>query len=116
MNTVVIPAPRAPVVILVLAVVCVLLLAWLAVMCLACYGLFLRLREVEELARSLARRDRHQRETIRRYRAEFWALADVNTPPAAVAALTPDAEPPIPSGWLDDLNDLPTTHEREYPL
>lgn len=36
-------------------------------------------------------------------------------PPAAVAALAPDAEPPIPAGWLDDLNTLPTTSEREYP-
>lgn len=102
-------------VILVLAVVCVLLLAWLVVMCLACYGLFLRLREVEELLRrkcaefdelediagNQARRIRHLRERIDGYRAELDALSI--TPPAATAALTPDDPSLLPAEieqWL----------------
>lgn len=75
-----------------------------------------RAREAERERERLAWRVRRQREVIQRYRRDFWELADLDgTPPAACAALTPDAEPPIPAGWLDDLDQLPTTYDREYP-
>lgn len=98
----------------VLAVGCVLLL-----IALGTFALLWRAAALDN--RHKARIIRHQRERIDGYRADLDACnhrldALSIAPPAACAALTPDAEPPIPAGWLDDLNTLPTTHEREYPL
>ncbi|HEY9413238.1 MAG TPA: hypothetical protein VIQ30_00640 [Pseudonocardia sp.] len=82
-----------------LALLAVLLLIVLGVVCLFWRACVAQLQEVEDLARHLA--------------ADLDALSIAG--PTVYAALTPDAEPPVPAGWLDDLNQLPTTHEREYP-
>ncbi|MGW9196088.1 hypothetical protein [Micromonospora chersina] len=63
-----------------------------------------RALEAEKERDRLAWKDRHQREVIRRDRAEFWDLANLDTPPpAAAAGLTPDDPSLLPTEveqWL----------------
>lgn len=89
-----------------LTVLALLLLVALGAVCLLWRAAVLDVRALEVLAR-------HQCERIDGYRAELDALSLAG--PTVYAALAPDAEPPVPAAWLDDLHTLPTTYDREYP-